>query len=56
MPSSIYRASLVSIVLVDAAGRASPLGIAEQFTITKTFENEALREIGNFFATSRPHL
>jgi hypothetical protein len=46
----IYRASLVSIVVVDANGQASPLGIAETFTLQKSFETEALREIGNFFA------
>lgn len=50
MPSTIYRASLVSIILVDATGRSTPLGIAENFTVAKQYENEALREIGNFFA------
>jgi hypothetical protein len=46
----IYRASLVSIVLVDYQGRSMPLGVAETFTLQKAFETEALREIGNFFA------
>jgi len=46
----IYRASLVSIILIDSGGRSTPLGIAENFMLQKTFEVEALREIGNFFA------
>ena len=46
----IYRASLVSIVLVDYQGRSMPLGVAETFTLQKAFETEALREIGSFFA------
>ena len=48
--ANIYRASLVSLIVVDAGGRATLLGIAENFTVTKNFEAEALREIGNFFA------
>ena len=46
----IYRASLVSIILVDSGGLSTLLGIAETFTLQKAYETEALREIGNFFA------
>ena len=48
--ATIYRASLVSIVLVDYQGRSLALGMAENFTLQKAYETEALREIGNFFA------
>jgi len=50
MPATVYRASLVAIILLNSRGQAIPLGIGEQFQISKQFETEALREIGNFFA------
>ena len=48
--ATIYRASLASIILVSASGIATALGIVENLTLSKQFENEALREIGNFFS------
>jgi hypothetical protein len=48
MPDRIYIASVVSVIAVNGAGQAVPLGLVENVRLEKTFVVEGVPEIGNF--------
>ena len=48
MPATVYRASLANVIVTSAGGVATPLGLAQNLTISKDFIVEGLPEIGSF--------
>ena len=48
MPNRIYIASSLSVIAVNSAGQAFPLGLVENVRLEKAFVTEGVVEIGNF--------
>ena len=48
MPNRIYIASTSSIVAVNSAGQAFPLGLVDNVRLEKTYVTEGVIEIGSF--------
>jgi hypothetical protein len=48
--ATVYRAPLVTIILVNSGGQGTTMGMARNFTLQKAFQAELIPEIGNFFA------
>lgn len=48
MADRVYIASTVSVIAVNGAGVAVPLGLVDNLRLTKTYVVEGVQEIGNF--------
>ena len=48
MPNRIYIASTSSIVAINGAGQAFPLGLVENLRLEKAYVTEGVTEIGSF--------
>jgi hypothetical protein len=48
MPPRIYIGSTVSIIAVNAAGQAFPLGLVDNLRLEKSYVTEGVIEIGSF--------
>ena len=48
MPNRIYIASTSSIIAVNSAGQAFPLGLVDNLRLEKTYVTEGVIEIGSF--------